>query len=302
MFPLVAEAFIVLWASYLLVSLAGLFSEKSGVTNIGLNGIMVMGAMIFSMVMASESIRDTFGMWTPFIGLIAAGMIGIVFGILFGVFVISFYSDQVIVGTAINIIAAALSIIIIQTVFNQDFINYTVDNPIDSWTINIIYVAFLFIALVAIVISFIIFYKTRFGLRIKASGENPYALETSGVSVTKIRYQSQIISGMLAGMAGAVAMQTLQNNFGGTVNGMGYIALAILIFGQWKVIGITIGSIIVALLMAIGQYWLAFNIDFIPVEIVKMLPFVVPIVVMMITKTSNAPRAVGRPFKKDERV
>ncbi len=301
MVALVAEAFIVLWAAYLLVSLAGLFSEKSGVTNIGLNGIMVMGAMAFSMIMASDSIRDVFGAWTPFIGLIAGGLIGIVFSLLFGVFVISFYSDQVIVGTAINIVAAALSIIIIQSVYEQDFINFTVDNPIDSWTINIVYVAFLVIALIAIIISFIIFAKTRFGLRIKASGENPYALETSGVSVTKIRYQSQVISGLLAGMAGAIAMQTLQNNFEGTVNGMGYIALAILIFGQWKVVGIVIGSIIVAFLMAIGQYWLTFNINF-PAEIIKMLPFVVPIIVMMITKTSNAPRAVGKPFKKDERV
>ncbi len=302
-FSLILESFIVLWASYMLASLAGLFSEKSGIVNIGLNGIMVMGAMSFSIVMASTQMRDTFGVYTPFIGLIVGGGVGILVSLLFGFFVINLYSDQIIVGTAINIIAAALSIIIIKSIYHQDFINFTVDNPAFSseMIINVIYIAFLVIAILIMIFCFFIFKNTKFGMRIKASGENPYALETSGVSVNKIRYQSVIISGFLAGMAGAIAMQSMQNNFQGTVNGMGYIAIAILIFGQWKVIGITIGSFVIAILMAIGQYWLTFDINF-PSEIVNTLPFVIPILVMMVTKTSNAPKMVGKPFKKDERV
>ena len=102
-------------------------------------------------------------------------------------------------------------------------------------------------------------------------------------------------------MAGAVAMPAFSNNFSGTVNGMGYIALAILIFGQWKIIGITLGSMIIAALMAIGQFWLSFGIDF-PGEFIEMLPFIIPIVIMIFIKTSNSPKMVGKPFKKDERV
>lgn len=300
----ILETFIILWASYLMVSLAGLYNEKSGITNIGLNGIMVMGAMTYAVVMTSPSIRNALGAFTPFLGIILGAIVGMFFSWLFGVVTITFYADQVIAGTAINIITAAVSVLFIQLVFGQDFLSWSFDNPINNFPINIVYLSFLVLAIIVILISIFVINKTKFGLHLKASGENPYALETSGVSVTRVRYIAVLISGLLAGAAGAIAMPGFSKTFNGTINGMGYIALAILIFGQWKIIGITIGSFIIAILMALGSYWEALGTvaNIIPVELIRMLPFIMPIVIMIFVKSSNSPKMIGIPFRKDERV
>lgn len=297
---LILTTFIVLWSSYLMVSLSGLFSERSGVVNIGLNGIMIIGLMTYGSLMSIDSF-NSLGLIAPFIAIVISGIVGILFNLLFAFAVVNFYTDQVISGTAMNLIAAAGSLLFIQGVFQRDILSWNMQASIELGGINLVYILFLVIALIVIIASLFVLNKTNFGLHLKSSGENPYALETSGISVFKTRYYALMISGFLAAIGGAMAAPAFSNTFNGNVNGMGYIAIAILIFGQWKIWGITLGSFIFSIISAIANQWLLFDLNF-PVEFVKMIPFIVPLVVLIFIKSSNSPKMAGKPFKKDERV
>ncbi len=294
-------SFITFFTIYSLASLSGLLSERSGVVNIGIDGSMIMGALTFVSMLQINPFMEFFGVMAPFIAMIIAIVATMLYSTLFSIVVINYMGDQVIAGTAINMIAPAFSLIVMKSIFETNTLTF--NNLSQGWlgTVDTFAFTMMIIAFIIIGIIWLILSKTKWGLRLKSAGENPYALETSGISVLKTRWISITMAGALSGMAGALFPIALGTSaFSGTVNGSGFIALAILLVGQWKVAGIVLTSLVFSLLTSTANMWLNFDINF-PSELVNIIPFVIPIIVMVIVKSSSGPDSVGKPFKKDMR-
>lgn len=238
-----------LWAAPLIfTSLGGVFSERSGVVNIGLEGLMVIGA--FSSIVFNLTFVGTFGSATPWIALVVAMLAGAIFSILHAVASITFRADHTVSGVAINLLATGLTLFLIKLIYNKgetDIIKQgfsKVDIPIlkdipvigkilfqnTYWTS--------FVAIIVAVIAWFVIYKTPFGLRLRSVGEHPMAADTMGINVTKMRYLGVIISGALGGIGGGVYAQSISSNFShATISGQGFMALAAMIFGKWHPLG-----------------------------------------------------------------
>ena len=286
---------------YSLGSLAGLISERSGIVNIALDGKMIIGALVFVSLMNVPSFKDGLGTFAPYMGIIIAGFCTALFSTLLSLATINFMADQVIAGTALNLIAPAFSLLFMKAIFNTQ--NLTFENTSAGWasTINTVAIVMIIVVIVIVVIAWFIINKTYIGLRMISSGENPYALETSGISVMKTRWIALTIAGFLTGMGGALFPIALgASTFNGTVNGSGFISLAILIVGQWKIVGIFITSLSFSTLTALASSWVNLGTS-LPFEIINILPFILPIIVLMIIKNSNSPLASGKPYRKDIR-
>lgn len=238
-----------LWAAPLIfTALGGVFSERSGVVNIGLEGLMVIGA--FSAIVFNLTFVDTFGNATPWIALLVAMAAGAIFSILHAVASITFRADHTVSGVAINLLATGLTLFLIKLIYDKgetDIIKKgfsKVDIPIlkdipiigkilfqnTYWTS--------FVAIIVAVIAWYIVFKTPFGLRLRSVGEHPMAADTMGINVTKMRYLGVIISGALGGIGGGVYAQSISSNFShATISGQGFMALAAMIFGKWHPLG-----------------------------------------------------------------
>lgn len=238
-----------LWAAPLIfTALGGVFSERSGVINIGLEGLMWVGA--FTAIVFNLTFDQTFGNWTPWIALLAAMVAGALFSILHAVATITFHADDTVSGVAINLLASGLTVFLVKLIYNKgetDIIQKSfnkIDVPVLK-DIPIIGKLFFqntywtsFIAIIVAFIAWYIIYKTPFGLRLRSVGEHPMAADTMGINVTKMRYLGVIISGALGGIGGGVYAESISSNFShATISGQGFMALAAMIFGKWHPLG-----------------------------------------------------------------
>ena len=299
----------------LIVALGGMFSERSGVVNIALEGIMVMGAFtsIFFINLTQSYMS---GNTQLLIAVLIAAVTGMAFSLFHAIAAVNLKADQTISGTALNMFAPAFAIFIariVQTVQQIEFKNTfrIVEVPILS-KIPILgemlfknsYIT-TYIGILILILSSIVLYKTKFGLRLRACGENPHAANTAGIKVELIQYAGVIISGALAGIGGLVFVVPTSTNFNATVSGYGFLAVAVLIFGQWKPKYILFASFFFGFMKALSNSYASIPFLFalnIQSNIYKMVPYIATILVLIFTsKKSAAPRASGIPFDRMQR-
>ena len=297
-----------------LVALGGCFSEHSGVINIGLEGIMVMGALGGALMM--KFLPDS----TPAIAMIllvvlAAILLGMVYSLLLAVAAINFKADQTLVGTAMNLLGTAAATVFVKamnTAESVDNVSSTIQyiNAKKAFLVNIggfEFNWFMLMALIALVAAYVVLYNTRFGLRLMACGEHPQAADSVGINVYKMRYAGVLISGMLGGLGGIVYITAgvSEWKFENGVAGFGFLALAVMIFGQWKPTRIALAALLFGFFRALGNVYTGF--DFLkalelPSSVYNMLPYIISLVVLAFTsKKSRAPKAEGIPYDKGQR-
>jgi simple sugar transport system permease protein len=303
-----------LYASVLiLVALGGCFSERSGVINLGLEGIMVMGALGGAFTM--KYMAGLPGIVIVLATILIAALFGLIYSLLLAVACINFKADQTIVGTALNLLGTALATVIVKAV-------NTAANP-DDVSSNVQYVEekkafivniggfefnwFMLITLIILVAAYITLYKTKFGLRLMACGEHPQAADSVGINVYKMRWAGVLISGALGGLGGIVYITAgvSEWKFEYGVAGFGFLALAVMIFGQWKPWKIALAALLFGFFRALSNVYFGFEflVDLnIPSGIYNMLPYVISLIVLAFTsKHSRAPKAEGIPYDKGTR-
>ena len=299
----------------LLVALGGMFSERSGVVNIALEGIMIIGAFtgIFFISRFGNLFSPTI---TLFIAIIISALSGLIFSLLHAYASINMSADQVISGTALNIFAPAFAIYVtraIQVVQQISFVNnFRIESVPILGNIPIIgnllfknaYIT-TYLGFIILVLSWFALYKTRFGLRLRSCGEHPQAADSVGINVYKMRYFGVAISGALAGIGGLVFVIPTSTNFNATVAGYGFLALAVLIFGQWKPIRILYAAFFFGLMKTLASAYSGIPIlSNLPISnsVYKMIPYIMTIIVLAFTsKNSQAPKASGLPYDKSVR-
>lgn len=301
----------------LIVALGGVFTERGGVTNIALDGIMIMGA--FTSILFINRMQDKMsGQLLLIMAILIALITGMIFSLLLAYSAINMKADQIIGGTALNMFAPAFAIYasrmmqtngVQQIAFNNTFRIASVpilgDIPIigDLFFKNCYITTY--IGLAILVIAIIVLYKTKFGLRLRACGEHPQAADSLGISVYKMRYAGVLISGALAGLGGLVFVIPTSTNFNATVSGYGFLALAVMIFGQWKPLRVLFAAFFFGLMKTIASAYsvipLLSSLN-IPSDVYKMIPFIATLIVLAFTsKSSQAPRAVGQPYDQGSR-
>ncbi|WP_169090023.1 ABC transporter permease [Paenibacillus sp. PL91] len=296
-------------------ALGGMYSERSGVVNIGLEGLMVSGA--FAAAVATEyAIQAGLGNASPWIGLVAAAIYGVLVSLLHAVSTITFRADQTVVGVVINIFSLGLSLYLTKSlydgsgqtpqlanVFHKMKIPFLSDIPLLGKAIFTAYPT-TYIVIILAAVSYFVLFRTPFGLRLRAVGEHPSSADTVGISVTKYRYIGVLLSGALAGLGGATITLTTTSSFAhNTISGQGFIALAALIFGKWNPLGVVGAAMFFGLAQALRSFAQLFEFSKqIPVEFFYMLPYVLTLVVLAgAVGRSNAPSALGQPYDPAKR-
>lgn len=290
------------WSVYIFAAQAGVFSEKSGIINIGIEGMMVFGALMYASILQTFDPTPA-GNWSnsgyQYLTFFICFITGSLVSLLLSIPTILFSANQVITGTALNIFAFGVTLLIFDSNpgwgGNLSVKEYE-DILVGGKSGHIL--IFLAIAIIFTLISWCIINKTKFGLRLKASGENPNALAAAGVNVNKIRFIAIAISGMFATMAGAMAARFF-GSFNGSVRGMGFIAIGILIMGQWTIEGVFISSLLFSAVSAITR--VESIIQTIPREAAFAIQFTLPIITLMIFQSKGAPKAIGKPYNKEKR-
>ncbi|MBQ5487741.1 MAG: ABC transporter permease [Clostridia bacterium] len=301
----------------MLVALGGCFSEHSGVINLGLEGIMVIGALGGALMMFFLQDKVS-GFPMVVLTLLAAILSGVAYSALLGVACINFKADQTIIGTALNLLGAAAATVIVKAVNSKQFgkpddsLAYRVGRSsfTSSFTIgntNFEFNWFMVIAVVMLIIAIIVLYKTKFGLRLMACGEHPQAAASVGVSVFKMRWAGVLISGAYGGLGGICYIMagggTWHFSYG--VAGFGFLSLAVMIFGQWKPYRIALAALLFGFFRALsnvnGSISLLSQLN-LPPTVYNMLPYIVSLIVLAFTsKKSRAPKAEGIPYDKGMR-
>ena len=297
----------------LLVALGGCFSERSGVINIGLEGIMVIGALGGALVMKflPVSVGAPVMVLTVILASAAAGLL---YSLLLAVASITFRADQTITGTAMNLLATAAATVAVKAMNtsmsggNDVSSDISYIEPKKLFILNIgkfEFNWFMLVAVIALIVSFAVLYKTRFGLRLRSCGENPQAADSVGISVYKMRYSGVLISGALAGLGGLVFILPTTTTYTASVSGYGFLAMSVVVFGQWKPWGIALGALFFGLTKTIAASYsvipFLYNLG-IPEAFFKMLPYVATLIVLAFsTKRSNAPGVIGVPYDKSKR-
>ena len=296
----------------LLVALGGCFSEHSGVINLGLEGIMVIGALGGALVMRFVPAS---GFALILLTLLAAIAAGVLYSCLLAVASINFKADQTIVGTAMNMLGTAAATVLVKGI-------NTAINPSDhSSTIQYIeqkkafivnigsfeFNWFMLVALLMLAAAYVTLYKTRFGLRLMACGEHPQAADSVGINVYKMRWAGVLISGMLGGLGGIcyILAGVSEWKFENGVAGFGFLALAVMIFGQWKPTRIALAALLFGLFRALSNVYFGFgwlvSLN-IPGSVYNMMPYIISLVVLAFTsQNSRAPKAEGIPYDKGSR-
>ena len=298
----------------ILVALGGCFSEHSGVINLGLEGVMIMGALGGALAMRYMPANSP-AILMIIVVVLAAILVGMLYSSLLAVACINFKADQTIVGTALNMLGTAAATVIVKamnTRINPDNVSSTIQyiNPKKAFLVNLGGFEFNWFMLVTVILlacSYVLLYKTRLGLRLQACGEHPQAAASVGISVYKMRYIGVIISGFLGGLGGIVYITSgvSEWKFENGVAGFGFLAMAVMIFGQWKPHRIAVSALLFGLFRALSNVYMGF--DFlatlnIPSGIYNMLPYIICLIVLAFTsKKSRAPKAEGIPYDKGMR-
>ena len=306
-----------LYASVLaLVALGGMFSERSGIINIALEGIMVVGGLagvVAVNVFNAAGIPVVLGV---LLTILIAGLAGMLYSSLLAFSAVNMKADQTIGGTALNLLATALAVVIAKRIngtdspkisynstTNQVLNNLDFSFQVGPLTLN----WFIIIAVIALAAAWFVLYRTRFGMRLMACGEHPQAADSVGINVYKMRWYGVLISGLLGGIGGMAYIVPAVGdwNFEIGVAGMGFLALAVMIFGQWKPAGIAAAALFFAVFRAMANIFdsIAFlNALNWPKEIYNMMPFLASMIVLAFTsKKSHAPKAEGIPYDKGSR-
>ena len=299
----------------MIVALGAMFSERSGIINIALEGIMTMGA--FTGILF---IHFTGGTMSGQMQLILAVLISMATGMFFSLFhgyaSINMKANQVISGTALNMFAPAFAIFVARVIQGVQQVQFTNTFRITSVPIlgRIPFIGPLlfqnayittYIGIAIFVLSTVVLYKTRFGLRLRSCGEHPQAADAAGINVYHMQYAGVLISGALGGLGGRVFVVPTSTNFNADVAGYGFLALAVLIFGQWKPVKIMLASLFFGLMKAVAAAYS--GIPFlsslgIPSYFYKMVPYIITLIVLVFTsKNSQAPKAEGVPYDKGQR-
>lgn len=299
----------------LIVALGALYCERSGVVNIGLEGFMIVGSFAgaFTIVKLQGSFPagNSTHLW---IGLLVAAITGAIFSLLHAFASINLSANQVISGTAINMIAGSLTIFLARNITGSGNIGIQMgfvpkDIPVLSKIPVLGPLLFTktypttWLVLGIIAISAFVLYKTSFGMRLRACGEHPQAAQAAGVSVFKMRYIGVMISGALSSLGGAIIIVTYSGEFNGSVAGLGFLALAALIFGQWKPLGILGATMFFGFAITIANVSQAIpSLENIPPVALKVFPYIVTLIALIIfSKSSQAPKASGEPFDAGKR-
>lgn len=301
----------------LIVALGGMFSERSGVINIALEGIMVVGAFC-SIFFINKMQAHMSGQWLLLLAVLIAAGSGLIFSLLHAYAAINLRSNQTISGTALNMIAPAAAIYVARMLQNNHVQQVSFVNTFRIQSVPLLgdipvlgpilfkntYIT-TYLGLLILIVGAVVLYRTRFGLRLRACGEHPQAADSVGINVYRIRYAGVMISGALAGLGGLVFVVPTSTNFNATVSGYGFLALAVLIFGQWKPLRIFSAALFFGLLKTVASSYsgIAFLKDLpIPSDIYKMVPYIATLVVLAFTsKRSQAPKAAGVPYDRGGR-
>jgi len=297
----------------LLVALGGCISEHSGVINLGLEGIMVVGALGGALVMSS--LGTTSAIVMVIAAMLAAALAGLLYSSLLGVAAIHFKADQTLVGTAMNLLATAAATVLVKamnTATNPDNHSSEIEyvNARKLFIVNINgfeFNWFMLVAVIAVLLVYFLLYKSRFGLRLMACGEHPQAADSVGINVYKMRWAGVLISGVLGGLGGlcyilaGVSIWKFENG----VAGFGFLALAVMIFGQWKPSRIAVAALLFGLFRALSNTYTGFPFLVslnLPGNVYNMMPYIVCLIVLAFTsKASRAPKAEGIPYDKGSR-
>jgi len=303
----------------LVVALGAMFAERSGVINIAMEGIMVIGALAsisFIHVMQNNNVLS--GNLLLLLAILVAGLAGIIYSLLHAYASIHMRADQTISGTALNLAAPALAIFIgrmvsitgnQQIAFSNQFrlakVPLLGDIPVlGPMFFRGAYIT-TYIGLGILAVSAVVLYRTRFGLRLRACGEHPQAADSVGVNVYKMRYAGTLISGMLGGIGGLIFVVPTATEFNATVSGYGFLAIAVLIFGQWKPMRILFAAFFFGIMKTISATYSVIPILAgvgIPSDIYKMIPYIATLIVLAFSsRNSRAPRAEGIPYDKGSR-
>ena len=298
----------------LLVALGGCFSEHSGVINIGLEGIMVMGALGGALMMKFLP-AGTSAFVVVLLTVLASILLGMIYSLLLAVAAVNFKADQTLVGTAMNLLGTAAATVFVKamnTAADPDNVSSTIQylDGRKAFLVNIGGFEFnwcMLLAVIALVIAYVVLYKTRFGLRLCACGEHPQAADSVGINVYRMRYAGVLISGVLGGLGGIVYIiaGVSEWKFENGVAGFGFLALAVMIFGQWKPTRIALAALLFGFFRALGNVYSGFdllsNLN-LPSSVYNMLPYVISLVVLAFTsQKSSAPKAEGIPYDKGQR-
>lgn len=298
-------------APLIFTSIGGTFSERSGVVNVGLEGIMVMGA--FSGIVFNVAFGDYLGGMTPWLALLVGGGVGLLYASLHAVATINFGADQVVSGTVLNLIAPSLAVFLLQVFYNVGRVS-TIPTHLEKTSIplladipiigeiffkNTSLPAFMGIGLA--VLAWFVLNKTTFGLRLRSVGENPQAADTLGISVSAMRYAGVLISGFLGGIGGAMYAQMFDGGFSGvTIGGQGFIALAAMIFGRWNPIGACLSCMFFGFSQALAIVSAQIkSLQHIPSVYFSIAPYVLTILVLaFFFGKAVAPKASGENYSK----
>ena len=328
----------------MIVALAGVFAERSGIINLALEGIMIFGAFIgvlFVNLVQQAGIFDAAyaaDNWIALQGfellaMLASAIMGAVFSLLLSFASVNLKADQTIGGTALNLMAPALVLFFIRIIANQNTLQMATGNAASWFMIQKSYFGYgrndemgffgstfidrtylaCYVCILVFIFLAILLYKTRFGLRLRSCGENPQAADSLGINVYKMRYAGTTISGALAGMGGFVyALTTANCTANGDVAGFGFLALAVMIFGNWKPLNIAGASLLFGLFKCIAASYTSIDINGDGVFLLKelgisshfyrLLPYLITLLVLAFTsKRSRAPKAEGIPYDKGQR-
>jgi simple sugar transport system permease protein len=291
----------------ILAALGGMYSERSGVINIALEGIMLSGAFTAAAV--------TVFTHNPWIGMLAAMIAGLLVAGIHAVASIQFKANQVVVGTAINIMFIGVPALVSGALFESTGSTPQLprEQTLPDWNIPVIdripllsqllsgHKPIVYIALLAVPVSYYVLFRTRFGLRLRAVGENPEAADTAGVSVARMRYAGVLLSGVLAGLGGAYLSIGQNSLFTRNMTaGRGFIALAALIFGKWHPVGAFLACLLFGLADAVAIRMQ--GVVNIPVQFIQIIPYVLTLVVLAgFIGRATPPRAIGTPYVKESR-
>lgn len=299
-----------------LAGLGGLISERAGVVNIALDGLMIIGAFssaIFTVMVVEPNSMGVSGIW---LSLFIAGLAGAFISIFHAVASITLSANQVISGTAINMFAPAVTVFFARYLTGTKNVSVMTGIPrktyphlsqipiIGPWFFDKAY-ATTFAAIILAVIIWYVLFKTSFGLRLRACGEHPQAADSMGINVQFMRYVAVISSGFLAGIAGGLYIMTTSKLFGGSVDGLGFLALAALIFGKWKPLNVFFAAFYFAFMKNLGVVASSnplLQSIHLPMEVYNMLPYVMTILALMIfSRDIVGPKAAGEPYEKGKR-
>lgn len=297
-----------------LVALGGCFSEHGGVINIGLEGIMVIGALGGALMMKYLPVGLP-AIVIIVLVILASVLLGMLFSLFLGVAAIKFNADQTLIGTAMNLLGPAIAVVLVRainTAESVDNVSSTISyrDAKQAFLINIgkfEFNWFMLIAVVVLIASHIVLYKTKFGLRLCACGEHPQAADSVGINVYKMRYAGVLISGALGGFGGLVYITAgvSEWKFENGVAGFGFLALAVMIFGQWRPVTIGAAAVLFGLFRALSNVYTGFDALValkLPSTVYNMLPYIISLIVLVfVSKKSRAPKAEGIPYDKGQR-